>query len=27
MIDTFKDGEADLDVTKKMAVDQYKLLP
>ena len=26
-IDTFKAGAADLDGTKKMAVDQYKLLP
>jgi hypothetical protein len=26
-IDTFKTGAADLDGTKKMAVDQYKLLP
>jgi hypothetical protein len=27
MIDTFKTGAADLDGTKKMALDQYKLLP
>jgi hypothetical protein len=27
MIDTFKPGTADLEGTKKMAVDQYKLLP